>query len=312
MKKLILVLVILLTVPVFALNITLVQQSPDGNKVNLNYADACSTNLPRAFALKVEVNSPAKIVDVVNFKIGESNSVNPGYGIYPARIDINSTTGDVNSWGSPLAEPTDPGPGTGLGTNKIVLEFGSLYVGDGNGPATSGTLCTLKMDCNGATGNVNIVATEEDQYRGGVVLEDGAAPDPNLTASLVYACAPPPCYAGKADYSTWESLGSPSCWCFPRQCHGDGTGSTEGGGKLPVIWVGGNDLTVLGNSWKKNVGASGFNPCADYDHKTEGGGKLPVYRVGGNDLTVLGIYWKDTSNGGPYPEPNCLNLSQTP
>lgn len=192
MKKLILVLVILLAVPAFgALNISLVKQSPDGNKVDLNYADACSTNLPRAFALKVEVNSPAKIAAVTNYKIGESNSTNQGYGIYPARIVIEAN-GTVNGWGTPVAEPNDPGSGTGLGTNKIVLEFGSLYVGDGNGPATSGTLCTLTMDKNGATGDTNIVATEEEQYRGGAVLEDGTAPDPNLIYTLRYITGAPP------------------------------------------------------------------------------------------------------------------------
>jgi len=193
MKKLILVLAILLAVPAFALNIALVKQTPDGNKVDLNYAGADGNNLPRAFALKIVVNSPAKIANVTNFKTGESTQASPGYGIYPATIIIDSNDGSVDNNGTPLAAPGDPGAETGLGTNKIVLEFGSLYapvaVGSPNAPAATGTLCTLTMDCNGATGDVNIVATEEDIYRGGVVLENGTAPDPNLSATLAYTCS---------------------------------------------------------------------------------------------------------------------------
>jgi hypothetical protein len=74
-----------------------------------------------------------------------------------------------------------------------VLEFGSLYLGDTNAPAMSGTLCTLTVNCNGSTSAFNVTATEEDTYRGGVVLEDGTAPSPNLSATLLVAtlCAPP-------------------------------------------------------------------------------------------------------------------------
>jgi hypothetical protein len=122
-------------------------------------------------------------------------------------------------------------------------------------------------------------------------------------------------------YSTWVALGKPSSWCFPRQCHGDATGSTEGGGKNPTIWVGGADLTILVNAWRtKGPGDAGyqpggadatFNAAADFDHKTEGGGKNPTYRVGGADLSIIVLYWKDTSEavppGGipPIADPNC-------
>jgi len=192
MKKLILVLAILLATPVFALDISLVQHTTgDTNLVDLNYAGADTGNLPRAFALSITIASPAQITAVDNYKIGESNSVNPGFGIYPARIVIESN-GTVTSWGSPLADPNDPGAGTGIGTSNIVLEFGSLYVGDGNAPATSGTLCTLKTACNGASSPVNMTANEEDTYRGGVVLEDGTPASPALTASVgIIGCGEP-------------------------------------------------------------------------------------------------------------------------
>jgi len=409
MKKLILVLVILLAVPAFgALNISLVKQSPDGNKVDLNYADANSLNLPRAFALKVVVASPAKITDVTNYKIGESNSTNRGYGIYPARIVIEAN-GTVTGWGTPLAEPTDPGAGTGLGTNQIVLEFGSLYVGDVNSPATSGTLCTLKMDCNGATGDVNIVATEEEQYRGGAVLENGTAPDPNLTATLAYACTPPlpapgqattpgpndhgnniarstnltwaagsdanshriffgpnslsemafkveqsglsydPCTTGagllaqgrkfywRIDeknatgtttgvvwdfnteeclkstdpgyYITWILTGRPNCWCFKKQCRGDGNGSSFG--NKPVTSA---DLTTYKAGYNKHIsllrttnvvdsaGVPGV--CADYNHSQFGA--KPVTSA---DLTIYKTYYNKANTPGVVPDCNSTHIN---
>jgi len=284
MKKLILVLAVLLTVPAFgALSISLTQQGTT-NLVDLTYAGADTANLPRAFALNIEVTSPAKITDVTNFKIGESNSTKPGFGIYPARIVIDGT-GTVTAWGTPLAdEVNDPGAaGTGIGTNKVVLEFGSLYVGDGNAPAASGTLCTLTMDCNGATGNVNIVATEENTYRGGVVLEDGTAPSPDLTASLVYACAPPECVKSTAPfYSVWVQFGKPNCWCYQRNCRGDVDGL-----KQLSYWVFTADLTALKAAFGAQDGdLTGTKICSDLDRA-----KQLSYRVFTADLTILKSYF---------------------
>jgi hypothetical protein len=274
MKKLILVLAILLSVPAFALNIDLVQQSPDGNKVDLNYAGADGNNLPRAFALKIVVDSPAKIAAVTGYKTnGESTSASRGYGIYPARIIIEAN-GTVTSYGNPVAEPCDPGAGGGQGTNYIVLEFGSLYapVGDVvNAPATSGTLCTLTMDCNGAIVDVNIVATEEDIYRGGVVLENGATPDPNLSDSLVYACATAP--------------SGPNCWQL-TQCHGDS--------KANGLQINTTDLFALRTSFGKTYYPTPtdplYNPCADFSRDG---------KVNTTDLFILRAWF------GKVPDANC-------
>jgi len=312
MKKLILVLAILLSVPAFAaVSISLVKESPDGNKVDLNYnaTDPCNGNLPRAFALIIEVNGTANVVDVNGYKKGESTSASRGYGIYPAKIVIDGNNGTVSQWGDPLAVQGAPGAyDQVLPSQKFVLEFGSLYapVGDSaNCPATSGTLCYLKMDCNSALGAVTIKATEEDAYRGGVVLENGTTPDPNLTASLLYQCLQEdtnclkngmvfsrticdPCLTTDINITAaimgrWAYVGRPNCWCCNAQkC---GNGNYTSGSKTRVDAA---DLSSLKLSWFKYYTQAGYNPCVDFNLSG---------RVDAADLSVLKSHWfKTTGN----------------
>jgi hypothetical protein len=123
-----------------------------------------------------------------------------GFGIYPARIDIN-TAGAIHNWGSPVADTVnDPGAGTALPSAHIVLEFASLYYNKGtdhNEPNTSGTLCKLNLIDNGQTTNYSIKMSAETTYRGGVVLSDGTQfvmPDSNIT--IVKATPPGPASSG--------------------------------------------------------------------------------------------------------------------
>ncbi len=316
MKKLILVLAVLLAVPALALNISLEKQVADGNKVDLKYAGADPCNLPRAFALKIVVDSPAKIVDVTGFKTGVSEAASAGYGIYPATIIIDGNTGIVVADGNPLAAPGDPGAGDGQGTNNIVLEFGSLYapVGDSvNAPPTSGTLCALTMDCNGAVQEVNIVATEEDTYRGGVVLEQGDTPDPNLTASLLYdECGAQECMKTTASgypagdpgqgYINWVAAGNPDCWCYEYQHLGDVDGKEQGTGAFAKR-VSGDDLDLFAPVYgKKRSQLVGDEICADLDHLDQGTGAF-AKAVASVDLDILATnFGKKTSqlDSSPY------------
>ena len=206
MKKLVLVLAIALIVaPSFgALSLSLERQGTT-NKVDLKYAGADELNLPRAFMLTIGVSGGgANISAISNYKTGVSTVASRGFGIYPATIDIDDITGVVTAWGNPLALTGDPGAGDQvLPSSSFVVEFGSLYSPvtagvDANAPLTSGTLATFDVDCNGQTGNINITAAEEDTYRGGVILENGSKPSPNLTALLVYPCSPPLPLPGKA------------------------------------------------------------------------------------------------------------------
>jgi hypothetical protein len=297
MKKLILVLAILVAAPVVTYGALDVSMRLDANDVNIVYTGGDPNNLPRAFALKIELvdgTDPNIVIKDVNDykKDGESTSASRGYGIYPARIVIDSN-GNVTSWGSPLADPCDPGGSLALPGKTIILEFGSLYVGEGNAPDPCGILCELHFDCNGSTGDVNIVMTPEVTYRGGVVLEDGNTA-PYFTKTLRYTpciaqpptkCLKSPAQGGNSvEYNAWVAWGEPNCWCFKRQCRGDADGKSSFG-----YWVAAADLTLLKRGLSKNdaclatisyLGVPGI--CADADHKSSFG-----YRVSSGDLTTL-------------------------
>jgi len=289
MKKLILVLAILLAVPAFAaLDVNLVKV---GDDVQIVYTGADPCNLPRAFALDVNVSGGAVIDGISGYKVGEGNESSKGFGIYPASIVIEAN-GNVTSWGTPLADSGDPLSGSGLHTGHIVLEFGSLYVDEANAPPTSGTLCVLDVNCKTATGDVNIVLTDEAIARGGVVLEEGNTVDvskllkyPCTTDCLwvgkvfAYDCCQPPVTltVSSAMVTMWNYLGKPNCWCCNAQKCGNGvyTGSSAGR-------VDGSDLSALQVAYNKRHTQPGYNPCLDFNLSG---------RIDGSDLSVLQLHY---------------------
>jgi len=203
MKKLILILAITLMVASQSFGVLRVYLERNGTGkapalVDVKYsgADANYANLmPRAFAFKIKTNNVARIHDVNNYQIGESNSVKKIYGIYPATIVIDSA-GVVTNNGKPLAFSGDPGSGGGLDSNNVVLEFASLYFGDSNAPASSGKLCTLYIERNGAGTSSTVSMTDEDVYRGGLVFEDGSRGDTSDSNTIVWVAPPGPATNG--------------------------------------------------------------------------------------------------------------------
>jgi hypothetical protein len=129
---------------------------------------------------------------------------------------------------------------------------------------------------------VNVTATEENTYRGGVVLENGSVPVPDLNATLVYTCVSE-CLKGSpptVEYNDWVKWNKPSCWCFRRQCRGDADGKTSLGNPVATA-----DLNLLkaalnkADTVLKNI-TGGI--CADFDHKSSLGN-----RVATADLNIL-------------------------
>ena len=250
MKKFLgILLVLAMVAPSFALTVSVVDNG-DGT-VDIDYDATGDANQPRAFGIKVTVDAPAFIDGVTAEMTGESTSGTPGFGIFPGTIDVNATTGLVDDAGTPVALAGDPGTdGTGIGTNVVVLELGSLYVGGPNAPDESGTLCTVSIDCNGATVDVNVVVTEEDTFRAGVVLEDGSSVDSPATLTLdpnTITCAPADPNAG-------------TCW-DPLECAGQPDGDSTCDGSINLA-----DLFALKAAWFKSAGQAGYNCCADFDH----------------------------------------------
>jgi len=172
MKKLILVLAIALCASqAFGVLDVYLERQGTSNVVDVKYSGAGTTTAtrPRAFALELTITGGTfdSFVSGSHYQ-GESTAANPKYGIYPATIDIDSA-GTVIGYGTPQAVNGDPGAGVGFTTDTLVLEFGSLYVGEVNAPAASGTLCSLNF-----TSGSEITMVDEDTYRGGLVFEDGS------------------------------------------------------------------------------------------------------------------------------------------
>ncbi len=297
MKKLVLILACLMAVPAFGITIGLTDMG--GGVVAVTYDATGDVNQPRAFALNITVDGAAVITDVNGFKTdGESVAASKGFGIYPGTIAIDGS-GVVTSYGSPLAPAGDPGAGGALPTNAIVVELGSLYVGAPNAPAESGTLFNIVVDCNGES-TVNIAVTEEDAYRGGVVLEDLSVPATNLTANLALACSSAPTCRDQltpteqALYDRYTAQGNePLIWCTQFQCRGDADGATESLLFVGNLRIYNNDLGLVIANWKKTP-ETGANPGADIDHAEESllfVGNLSVYN---NDLGAVIANWKKT------------------
>jgi len=196
MKKLILVLAITLMIASQSFGALSVYLDRSGTGtapalVDIKYSGAdanYASTMPRAFAFRIRVNNTAYVDDVTNFKIGESNTVSKGYGVYPATIVIDSA-GTITSNGTPVASSGDPSPGA-IDTNNVVLEFASLYWGDGNVPPSSGTLCRLSITKGTASGSSTVTLADEDTYRGGLVFEDGSQGDTSDSEVIVWATAP--------------------------------------------------------------------------------------------------------------------------
>jgi len=175
---LLVVAVILMAVPAMAtVSITV---DPCGTTLfaGIDYSGSTTPRV-RAFALDVTVDSDATIVAVTAYKTGESTAASRGYGIFPANIDINSTTFVVDSYGTPVAPVTDPGALGGIGTAGVTLEFGSLYKSDSNKPATAGMLCVIEVSkCCKMTISANAT-------RGNIVMEDVSSTTANLPTDAV-------------------------------------------------------------------------------------------------------------------------------
>jgi hypothetical protein len=133
------------------------------NQVTISYDASAETELVRAFALDVTVDSGQTIDSVV--------STNPDYGIYPGSIVIDAG-GNVTDYGSPIAAQSDyPGDTLGgLGTGGVTIEMGSLYAAGEDPPAAADDLITLQLSGPGT------VTVNENVIRGGVVMEDPQVP----------------------------------------------------------------------------------------------------------------------------------------
>jgi hypothetical protein len=307
--------VLIAAAPVWAqVNIT-VAQGGDINEVIISYDATGEVNLVRAFALDIRLDNDANIVEVIG--------LSADYYIYPGTIQIDAF-GNVIDYGTALAEYSDLPSGTlpGLDSNGITIGMASLYspVGPGspNAPAQFGDLVSLKVSKETClTISANVARTGGS----GVVMEN---PDEIVQVNFpgLFCFGPQPCtgccgcYEGMADCDVWELVGSPACWCYPRQCHGDADDLMGGSSKTGFYAVGPTDLNILIAGWL--VKEPGFGPgiasipngiCADFAHDQGGSAKTGFYRVGPTDLNILIANWLVKEPGfGPGVPPNCRDI----
>jgi len=312
MKKLgLVVAVLMLASPVWAR--VDIKCANDGNLVTVSYAVVGEPNRVSGFGLNITVDNGAKIKSI--------SDINPKYWVYPGSIAIDTTVTPpvITDNGSPVRDPVKYPGGTlgGLDTNGVSIEMGALYDPPGdnspNAPPTSGVLLKFRVD---KTANVCVTITE-DPTSGGVVLTN---PTLNPDVNAPKFCFPSAvlCYTGMADYAQWEAAGSPVCWCYPRQCHGDADGLKQGSAALGYMYVASNDLNVLISAWQikdppKGPGITPAQACADFDHLKQGSAALGYMRVASNDLNRLIAYWqvKEPPKGAGVPA-NCPPGNRNP
>ena len=283
--------VLLLTAPTWAaVSVTCTAVDPGVSyEVRVDYSvTGGDANNIRAFGIRIDVNNGAAISDI------DVNDTD--YYIFPGSIDINGTTGEVDSNGTAVAEG-------GNDSAYMILEMGSLYAADDVKhpcePPQSGTLCTFE------TNKECVVTLTRDTARGGVVNENGSDTASLSGCSLTYA----DCYSkSRPDWARFDAVGRPPTWCEPRQCHGDYDGLQEGNPKDGYFYVWQNDLNLVIAGWKKDDAYLAANElvgvklgAADGDHATEGNPKDGYFSVWQQDLNLVVNNWKGN------PDANCPN-----
>jgi hypothetical protein len=151
--------------------------STNGNDVTISWDASQETELVRAFALDVTVDSGT---------IDAYKDPNGHYNIYPGSIVIDGA-GNVTDYGSPIADAAEYPNGTcgGLGTQCVTIEMGSLYAQGDPTPPAAGDLITLTV-----SGECCVTITE-NVIRGGVVMEDPAVPaNPSFGTCCVTGACP--------------------------------------------------------------------------------------------------------------------------
>ena len=210
-KALLIVAMLLLVTPVMATTtITAVNEGvsvgSDGNyiaTVRIDYSGVAGVDVNvRAFALDINIDGNSTFSNIRNFNVGEANgaSGHSGYGIFPSRFRdfVNPLTPDAcyldpnynptTSWNEP--QTTDHN--SGMGFKKMIVEMGTLYLGDANRPALSGTLFRFDVNSWAQHGTFHLAVTP-NALRGGVVNSDGNTITPVTSAGvdITFPCIVP-------------------------------------------------------------------------------------------------------------------------
>jgi len=193
-RILLIVAMLLIAAPAVAtVNINVVQDSVEPNKLTVSY-NCTASEAVRAFALDFTLTNPGNPIltfsNIADFNRGESNKPGGGYGIFPGQFgyQIDPANPDwYTEYYYPVAPSNDvDSNGQGMGESKMIVELGTLYK-DSNAPGTSGTLFTVRVDPNSGQ-TCSELAVTTNTIRGGVVLENGSSVTPVITVIPTTIC----------------------------------------------------------------------------------------------------------------------------
>jgi len=258
------IIVLAVTIPVMGdVNITMTRDA--SNKVTIGY-QCTSGELVRAFALKIDVNNGAFLVDSDEFA-GDPN--HDDYYVCPGSISFTVEDGNtvISDFGNPIADQ-DPCGG--------VLEIASLYADADpchtSPPASANDLAVFYLDCNAVGFTVGTITLSEDAQRGGVILEDpNEAFTLNLPSPMTICedCLVVGTYCGGVQitqtmYNNWISAGANQVNKDPSWCHG---GHFAGDADLNCV-ISATDLIGPGlpnfkAAFLKSCGVAGYAPECD-------------------------------------------------
>jgi len=202
--------------------------------------------------------------------------------LFPVYLDQAHDTGSTYNFdpvqGSPLANADAAGVPAGA-VSTFAICMGRL----GQAAPALGTpikLCDIQLTQGTAASTCVTIAA--DTLRGGVV---GSVFTVNVPAACVEVTFEvPKCMKSTApEYATWLALGEPDCWCYKRQCRGDGNNSKE----TTPFWVNNTDLASFRlalNKLDAVLPAGGV--CYDVDHSKAG----TPFRVNNTDLGTFRTY----------------------
>lgn len=303
MKKVVcLIAVLALTAGVYAQNVT-ITAAVDGDTITLGYDATGSAAMPVGFSF---------IVDAGTASLAAAGDVGLADSFFDVFIDFASDDPAAYQAGViaegqeatgiwSVAHPIAKADGAGAAAfPATVFAVSAAELANVAGIQATGTICTLKMTGTGT------VCFSEDTLRGGVVDATGAAMAVTFDPECVNVPGGEvPCFVGQPQEAYWVSVGSPECWCWPRQCHGDA--DDFGQGKSPYAPVASYDLDVLKVAYGKTTAQLLADPtitvgghavakaCADFTRSIHG--KAPNQApVASPDLDILKSYYGKTTS----------------
>jgi len=95
--------------------ISIIAQDVGNSELLIGYEVTGGSELPVGFGLDIELSGPATFRDVL--------FSSPHFPIHPANVVVDSVTGDITNYGSPVAPAGYPNTLDGLGTSGITIEM---------------------------------------------------------------------------------------------------------------------------------------------------------------------------------------------